>query len=77
MPFIVAFVFAYLIWLVLTAGTKGLLWNTQELIAGLIFALIVGYATRDVVGDKSVRFLNPLKWIEWIGLRTRTLLGDG
>ncbi|WP_456367258.1 monovalent cation/H+ antiporter subunit E [Thermococcus sp.] len=66
MPFIVAFVFAYLIWLVLTAGTSGLLWSTQELIAGLIFALIVGYATRDIVGDKSVRFLNPLKWIEWI-----------
>jgi len=66
LPFIVAFVFAYLIWLVLTAGTSGLLWSTQELIAGLIFALIVGYATRDIVGDKSVRFLNPLKWIEWI-----------
>ncbi|WP_297064705.1 monovalent cation/H+ antiporter subunit E [Thermococcus sp.] len=66
MPFIVAFVFAYIIWLVLTAGTNGLLWNTQELIAGLIFALIVGYTTRDVVGDKSVRFLNPVKWIEWI-----------
>lgn len=66
MPFIVAFVFAYIVWLVLTAGTKGLLWNTQELIAGLIFAGIVAYATRDIVGEKSTRFLNPVRWLEWI-----------
>jgi len=66
LPFIVAFVFAYIVWLVLTAGTKGLLWNTQELIAGLIFAGIVAYATRDIVGEKSTRFLNPVRWLEWI-----------
>ena len=66
MPFISAFVFAYLIWLILTAGTNGLLWSTQELIAGLIFAGIVGYATKDVIGDESTRFLNPIRWLEWI-----------
>ncbi|AJC71478.1 cation:proton antiporter [Thermococcus guaymasensis DSM 11113] len=66
MPFIVAFVFAYVLWLVLTAGTNGLLWSTQELIAGLIFAGIIGYATKDVVGEKSIRFLNPIKWLEGI-----------
>ena len=66
MPFIVAFVFAYITWLVLTAGTNGLLWSTQELIAGLIFAGIVAYATKDIVGEESTRFLNPIRWLEWI-----------
>jgi len=63
LPFIVAFVFAYILWLVLTAGTKGLLWNPQELVAGLIFAVIVGYTTKDIVGERATRFLNPAKWI--------------
>jgi len=62
----VAFVFAYVTWLVLTAGTNGLLWSTQELIAGLIFAGIIAYATKDVVGDESTRFLNPLRWVGFI-----------
>jgi len=64
--FIASFVWGYLLWLVLTAGTNGLLWNTQELIAGLIFAGIVAYATKDIVGEKSTRFLNPVRWLEWI-----------
>ena len=66
MPFIVAFVLAYITWLVLTAGTNGLLWSTQELVAGLIFAGIVAYATKDIVGEESTRFLNPIRWLEWI-----------
>ena len=66
MRFIASFVWGYLLWLVLTAGTNGLLWNTQELIAGLIFAGIVAYATKDIVGEKSTRFLNPVRWLEWI-----------
>ncbi|NJE04164.1 monovalent cation/H+ antiporter subunit E [Thermococcus sp. MV11] len=65
MPFIVAFVFAYILWLVLTAGTNGLLWSTGELVAGLIFAGLVAYATRDIIGEKSTRFLNPIKWLEF------------
>ncbi|AIU69199.1 monovalent cation/H+ antiporter subunit E [Thermococcus eurythermalis] len=66
MPFIAAFVFAYILWLILTAGSKGLLWSTQELIAGLIFAGIIGYTTKDIIGEKSTRFLNPIRWLEWI-----------
>ncbi|RLF87498.1 cation:proton antiporter, partial [Thermococci archaeon] len=46
MSFITAFVWAYFIWLVLTAGSKGMLWSMQELVAGLIFSAIVAYATR-------------------------------
>ncbi|ASJ02059.1 cation:proton antiporter [Thermococcus profundus] len=63
MPFIVAFLFAYIAWLALTAGSKGLLWSTEELVAGLIFAATIGYATRDIVGEDSTRFLNPVKWL--------------
>ncbi|AMM54758.1 monovalent cation/H+ antiporter subunit E [Pyrococcus kukulkanii] len=63
MSFIAAFVWSYIFWLVLTVGSKGLLWSTQELIAGLIFSTIVGYATRGIIGDRAIRFLNPMKWI--------------
>ncbi|MCD6372171.1 MAG: monovalent cation/H+ antiporter subunit E [Thermococcus sp.] len=66
MPFMVAFVFAYVTWLVLTAGTNGLLWSTEELIAGLIFAGIIAYATKGVIGDESTRFLNPVRWVGFI-----------
>ena len=66
MPFIVAFILSYLLWLVLTAGTNGLLWSTQELIAGLVFSLIVGYATRNIIGERAGRFLNPAKWLGFI-----------
>ncbi|AAL81547.1 cation:proton antiporter [Pyrococcus furiosus DSM 3638] len=66
MSFITAFIWAYFLWLVLTAGSKGMLWSTQELIAGLIFASIVGYSTRNIIGEKASRFLNPVKWILFV-----------
>ena len=66
MPFIAAFIWSYLLWLTLTAGTNGLLWSTQELIAGVIFSAIVAYTTRDIIGEKSTRFMNPIKWLEWV-----------
>ena len=55
-----------MLWLVLTAGTKGLLWSSQELIAGLIFSAIVALTTREVVGEKASRFLNPVKWVGFV-----------
>ncbi|WP_297499991.1 monovalent cation/H+ antiporter subunit E [Thermococcus sp.] len=66
MPFIAAFIWSYILWLALTAGTNGLLWSTQELIAGVIFSAIVAYTTRNIIGEKAGRFLNPIKWLEWI-----------
>ncbi|BAA30533.1 monovalent cation/H+ antiporter subunit E [Pyrococcus horikoshii] len=66
MSFITAFIWSYFMWLILTAGSKGLLWNSQELIAGLIFSAIVGYATRNIIGERASRFLNPVKWILFI-----------
>ncbi|CAB49644.1 monovalent cation/H+ antiporter subunit E [Pyrococcus abyssi] len=66
MSFIAAFIWSYFMWLVLTAGSKGLLWSPQELIAGLIFSAIVGYATRNIIGEKAGRFLNPIKLVLFI-----------
>ncbi|NJE85380.1 cation:proton antiporter [Thermococcus sp. CX2] len=65
MAFIAAFVWCYILWLVLTAGSNGMLWSAEELIAGVIFSAIVAYATRNIIGEKAGRFLNPVKWIEF------------
>ncbi|WP_175059132.1 monovalent cation/H+ antiporter subunit E [Thermococcus sp. 2319x1] len=66
MSFIVAFIWSFMLWLVLTAGTKGMLWSTEEVIAGIIFATIIGFSTRNIVGEKTQRFLNPVKWVGFI-----------
>ncbi|MCO6041517.1 monovalent cation/H+ antiporter subunit E [Thermococcus alcaliphilus] len=66
MSFIVAFIWSLVLWLVLTAGTKGMLWSTEEVIAGIIFAMIIGFSTRNIIGEKTQRFLNPVKWLGFI-----------
>lgn len=63
MRFIAAFVWSLIFWLVLTAGSRGLLWSTEELVAGVIFSAVVAFATRDVIGERASRFLNPVKWV--------------
>ena len=66
MSFIVAFVWSYLLWLVLTTGTNGTLWSPEELIAGVLFSALIAYTTREVIGEKATRFLNPVKWLEFL-----------
>ncbi|WP_258083555.1 monovalent cation/H+ antiporter subunit E [Thermococcus thermotolerans] len=66
MSFIAVFIWSFVLWLVLTAGSKGLLWSGQELVAGVIFSAIIAFATRDVIGEKASRFLNPVKWAGFI-----------
>ncbi|NJE05065.1 cation:proton antiporter [Thermococcus sp. M36] len=66
MSFIAVFIWSYVLWLVLTAGSRGLLWSSQELVAGVIFSAIIAFATRDVIGEKASRFLNPVKWAGFI-----------
>ncbi|WP_456394351.1 monovalent cation/H+ antiporter subunit E [Thermococcus sp.] len=66
MSFIVVFMWSFVLWLALTAGTKGMLWSAEELAAGVVFSLIVGYATRNVIGEKAGRFLSPSKWVGFI-----------
>ncbi len=66
MSFIAVFIWSYVLWLVLTAGSRGMLWSGEELVAGAIFSAIIAFATRDVIGKKAARFLNPIRWLEWI-----------
>ncbi len=66
MSFIIVFMWSFVLWLTLTAGAKGMLWSSEELIAGVLFSAIVAYSTRNIVGEKADRFLRPSKWIGFI-----------
>ncbi|ASJ10599.1 cation:proton antiporter [Thermococcus sp. P6] len=66
MSFIVAFLWSYVLWLVLTAGSEGMLWSTEELVAGVLFSAVVAFATRNLIGEKAGRFLNPVKWAGFV-----------
>lgn len=66
MSFIVAFMWSFVLWLVLTAGSKGMLWSTEEIIAGIIFAFVIGFSTRNIVGEKAKRFLNPIRVVGFL-----------
>jgi multicomponent Na+:H+ antiporter subunit E len=66
MGFIAAFLWSFVLWLVLTAGSKGMLWSTEELAAGVIFSAVVAFTTRTVIGEKASRFLNPIKWVAFL-----------
>ncbi|WP_048149627.1 monovalent cation/H+ antiporter subunit E [Palaeococcus ferrophilus] len=67
MSFIIVFMWSLVLWLVLTAGSKGMLWSGEELVAGVIFSAIVAFSTKDVIGERASRFLNPVKWLGFIG----------
>jgi len=66
MSFIAVFIWSFVLWLVLTAGSKGLLWSPEELIAGLIFSGIIALTTKNIIGERAGRFLNPAKWVGFI-----------
>ncbi|HIP88764.1 MAG TPA: cation:proton antiporter [Thermococcus paralvinellae] len=66
MGFIVSFVWSFMLWLMLTAGTKGMLWSPEEIVAGIIFSTIVAYSTRNIIGEKTTRFLNPIRLLELV-----------
>lgn len=66
MSFIIVFMWSFVLWLVLTAGTKGMFWSPEELVAGVVFSSIVAYSTKNIVGEKAGRFLNPSKWAGFI-----------
>ncbi|NJE10872.1 monovalent cation/H+ antiporter subunit E [Thermococcus sp. MAR1] len=66
MGFIAVFIWSFVLWLVLTAGSKGLLWSPEELVAGLIFSGVIALTTKDIIGEKASRFLNPAKWVGFV-----------
>ncbi|MEA1925553.1 MAG: Na+/H+ antiporter subunit E, partial [Candidatus Altiarchaeota archaeon] len=65
--FIAALLFSLLAYLLLTAGSGGImLWSQEELIVGLIFAVTTAFFVERVFNalkiKTSVAFLNPVRW---------------
>lgn len=63
--FIVTWISAFLMWLILSAGTGPvLLWSWPELVAGALVSLVVGIIARSFYAqNKNYRMLNPLRWV--------------
>jgi multicomponent Na+:H+ antiporter subunit E len=67
MRFLITAIVAYLLYLLLTIGSGTLLlWNEAELIIGAIFALVVAALVKNRYLKKSLRMLNPIRWIIWV-----------
>jgi multicomponent Na+:H+ antiporter subunit E len=70
-PFILATIVAFLIYLVLSVGSSGdadsiLLWSVSELIVGLILSIITGLLCRDLWRGKRYVMINPLRWLSLV-----------
>lgn len=60
--FITALV-SFLLYLILTTASGGIfLWSPEELIIGVIFAVIVGAVARNMFSRRSYRMANPKRW---------------
>ncbi len=66
----VTFVAAYLIYLVLTmgSGTDILFWSIEELFAGVILSLVVGFFGKKFLflNARDIRMLSPARWINFL-----------
>jgi multicomponent Na+:H+ antiporter subunit E len=62
--FIVTTFICFITYLLLTtgSGTVGL-WSIEEILLGFIFSVIIGFVARTVFIKKSLRMLNPARWI--------------
>ena len=67
MRLLITAIVAYLLYLLLTIGSGTLfLWNEAELIIGAIFALVVAALVKNRYLKKSLRMLNPIRWLIWV-----------
>jgi multicomponent Na+:H+ antiporter subunit E len=67
-PFTLATIVAFLIYLVLSIGSSGdansiLFWSAPELIIGLILSIITGMLCRSLWRGKRYVMINPLRWM--------------
>jgi len=63
MRFLITAVVAYVVYLLLTIGSGTVfLWSSDELIVGVIFAVVVGALLRNRFVGKDLRMLNPRRW---------------
>ncbi len=68
LPFIIATVDAFVIYLVLTAGSGDFgFWSPEELLMGLFLSIIVGAITRNYLcRSHNYRMLNPVRWLKFL-----------
>ncbi|NCB66993.1 MAG: cation:proton antiporter, partial [Bacilli bacterium] len=67
-PAILAGIAAFIIYLILSAGSALpndgiLLWSSAELIIGLILSIITGLICRKIWVGTSYKMANPLRWL--------------
>jgi multicomponent Na+:H+ antiporter subunit E len=67
--FIVTTIVCFLTYLLLTTGSGNDvlgLWSLYEILFGLILSLIVGFVAHTTFIKKSLRMLNPVRWVMFI-----------
>ena len=66
--FIVTTIFCFIIYLLLTtgSGTDVWIWSYEELLFGIILSAITGFVARTIFVKKSLRMLNPVRWIMFL-----------
>jgi len=66
--FIVTTIFCFIIYLLLTtgSGTDVWIWSYEELLFGVILSAISGFVARTIFMKKSLRMLNPVRWIMFL-----------
>lgn len=64
MGFAAPFLWSLIVYLLLTAGSGNVIaWSPGELIAGVVIAVIIGYATKDIMDEKVGYFFSPRRWL--------------
>ncbi len=69
LAFVVTSIFAFVAYLVLTAGSGDVLgfWSIEELVAGILLSILVGAISRNYLcKSRNYRMLNPLRWLLFI-----------
>ncbi|MBN1856403.1 MAG: Na+/H+ antiporter subunit E [Dehalococcoidia bacterium] len=61
---LVATLFSFVLYLALTTGTGTIgLWSIEELLFGVVFAVVAALLTKNVLRDNCLGFLNPRFWL--------------
>jgi multicomponent Na+:H+ antiporter subunit E len=67
MRFLITAVVAYLIYLLLTAGSGTVgLWSGPELVTGAVLAVLVGAVLKNRFIGKDLRMLHPRRWLTFL-----------